>query len=179
MFQLNPQHTAPTLEVNGKGLWDSHAIATYLIGKYGKPNDSLYPQDLWVRARIDQRMAFETSALFSVLRSLSTIFFREGGWEVPEVAIKNANEAYEYLEQFLADSRYLVGDSLTVADFSVITTVTQLCKFIPIDAVKYPRTIQWIVRFDELPYFAEINTAWLDSFFTYAEGIRAKNKEKF
>lgn len=162
--------------MNGKGLWDSHAISTYLIGTYGQPNDPLYPDDLWTRAQIDQRMAFETSALFSVLRSLSIAFFREGGWEVPNAAIKNAHEGYAFLELFLANGQYLVGDTLTVADLSVITSLTQLSKFIPIDGAKYPRTVAWIGRFDDLPYFAEINTRWLNDFLPFVEEMRAKNK---
>ena len=67
--QLNPQHTIPTLDDNGAVIWDSHAICTYLVSKYGK-DDSLYPKDLLVRAKVDQRLHFDTGILFARLRNL-------------------------------------------------------------------------------------------------------------
>lgn len=44
-------------------LWDSHAIAGYLVGQYGK-DDSLYPTDPKKRAIVDQRLHFDTEVLF-------------------------------------------------------------------------------------------------------------------
>lgn len=63
-LKINPQHTVPTLIDDGKTLWDSHAINTYLIGKYAK-DDSLYPNDLYQRALINQRLFFDCSVLFT------------------------------------------------------------------------------------------------------------------
>lgn len=64
---INPQHTIPTL-VDDDGefiLWDSHAIATYLVEKYAD-DDSLYPNDVQRRARISQRLHFDSSLLFPI-----------------------------------------------------------------------------------------------------------------
>lgn len=61
--KINPQHTLPTVVDGDFTIWDSHAVSTYLIGKYAK-NDSLYPKDLKVRSKIDQRLHFEGSVLF-------------------------------------------------------------------------------------------------------------------
>lgn len=36
----------------------------YLVSKYAK-NDSLYPKDLIKRAKIDQRLHFDTAIIFS------------------------------------------------------------------------------------------------------------------
>jgi glutathione S-transferase len=66
-LQLNPQHTVPTLvDDDGFVVWDSHAIATYLVSKYAK-DDSLYPKDLKKRAIVDQRLHFESGVLFARL----------------------------------------------------------------------------------------------------------------
>lgn len=59
----------PTLVDNGKVLWDSHAISTYLIGKYAK-DDSLYPKDLYQRALIDQRLYFDCGVLFNAGKAI-------------------------------------------------------------------------------------------------------------
>lgn len=44
-IKINPQHVIPTLiTVTGASLWESRAIMTYLVEKYGK-DDVLYPSE--------------------------------------------------------------------------------------------------------------------------------------
>ena len=66
-LKVNPQHTVPMLADNDFYIWDSHAIVTYLVTKYGK-NDDLYPADPEKRAIIDQRLHFDSGILFPSLR---------------------------------------------------------------------------------------------------------------
>lgn len=66
-LKINPMHTIPTLDEPGAIIWDSHAICTYLVEKYGK-NDQLYPKDLLQRAQVDQRLHFNGGFLFQRLR---------------------------------------------------------------------------------------------------------------
>lgn len=64
VFQLNPQHTVPTLVDGDFSLWESRAISRYLISKYGKDNNSLYPSDPQTRAVVDQRLDFDLGTLY-------------------------------------------------------------------------------------------------------------------
>lgn len=75
--KMNPQHTLPTLEDNGKFLWDSHAINTYIMSKYGKEEQQrrLYPRGVYQRAVIDQRLHFNNGVLFPSFRNVAVGFF--------------------------------------------------------------------------------------------------------
>lgn len=67
---MNPQHTVPTLDDNGFIIWDSHAILVYLVDKYAKGN-ILYSDDVEVRAKINQRLHFDTGVAFPLLMSVA------------------------------------------------------------------------------------------------------------
>lgn len=56
----------PTLEDNGFVIWDSHAIAAYLVHKNSKYN-SMYPSQPKLRAMIDQRLYFDSGILYPTL----------------------------------------------------------------------------------------------------------------
>lgn len=61
-IKINPQHVIPTLVDDGKSIWESAAINTYLVGKYAS-DDSLYPKDLYQRAVVDQRLFYNCTVL--------------------------------------------------------------------------------------------------------------------
>lgn len=176
---LNPQHTLPTLvEPDGSVLWDSHAISTYLVGKYGGSDDHpLYPRDLYTRARIDQRLQFDTGVLFQLGRRVFWPIFNENASEIDEDAVVRVHDAYAMLEAFLAGGTYLVGDHLTVADLSVVTSVTQLESQVPLgDNDKYPRILAWLDRLEELPYFHDINTVNLRDVVRTLDRLKEQNR---
>lgn len=157
---MNPQHTVPTLEDNGKYLNDSHAIATYLIEKFGNSDDHpLYPKDLYTRARIDQRLHFESGVLFQSLITVVRCILYEGAVEITDVQLKNIFAAFDTLETFLAVDTYMVGDVLTVADLSMVATLTQLVRQVGLDSNRYPKIGAWIKRIEALPYYDEVITA--------------------
>ncbi|CAD7083151.1 unnamed protein product [Hermetia illucens] len=135
-LEKNPQHTVPTLDDGGLLIWDSHAIATYLIGKYGK-DDNLYPKDLYKRALVDQRLHFDSGILFVRLRAIfeRIIFFNET--TIPQERLDALNQGYEFMDKFLAASPYL--------------------GVLPVDKEKYPNLAAWMKRMEELPYYEEAN----------------------
>lgn len=106
------------------------------------------------RARVDQRLHFDSGVLFQALRGANTpIYF--GGAEVPQDRIDALHAALELLETFLKDDKYLVGNSLTVADLCCLVTVVSFELHFPIESEKYPKVHAWIERLKELPYVAE------------------------
>lgn len=174
---MNPQHTVPTLADNGRFLWDSHAIATYLIGQQAEDHP-LYPKDLYTRARIDQRLHFDNGSLFAVTKGLVADVFFKGVYDISDSYRAAFRDGYGFLEKFLAVDEYLVGNRMTVADLSVITSVTQMAGLVPIEADKYPKLSGWIERMSKLPYFKEWNTDLLREFFAFFNGVREANRAK-
>lgn len=171
LLQINPQHSVPTLDDNGDIIWDSHAICTYLVGKYGA-DDALYPKDLVQRARVDQRLHFDSGILYPASRAANVSIFN-GGSEVPQDKIDGLYAAYELLEKFLQNDDYLVGNSLTVADLCCVATVTTMDVHAPIEQDQYPKIHGWIERLAELPFFEELNTKLVVGF----RGIMAMKKK--
>ncbi|KAH8297205.1 hypothetical protein KR044_006695 [Drosophila immigrans] len=150
----NPQHTVPMLEDDDACLWDSHAIICYLVSKYGK-DDSLYPKDLLKRAVVDQRLHFESGVVFAdVLRAITKNLFFFGMKVIPKDRIQAVVEVYDFVETFLKGHEYIAGDQLTVADFSLISTVSSLPAYVEIDPAKYVNISAWIKRLEKLPYYS-------------------------
>ncbi|KAL7737316.1 hypothetical protein ACLKA6_012932 [Drosophila palustris] len=165
-LKKNPQHTVPMLEDDGACIWDSHAIICYLVSKYAK-DDSLYPKDLLKRAVVDQRLHFESGVMFAnALRSITAPLIIHGLKVVPKERIQAITEVYDFLENFLKDHDYIAGDHLTIADFSVVTTVSSLPAFVEIDAAKYVKLTAWIKRLEKLPYYSE-NSVGVQQFFGF------------
>ncbi|XP_065367941.1 glutathione S-transferase 1-like [Calliphora vicina] len=156
-LKKNPQHTVPTLEDDGHFIWDSHAIIAYLVSKYGK-DDSLYPKDFLKRALVDQRLHFESGVMFQGgLRAITGPLFFRNETRVPQHQIDAIVDIYNFLEVFLNNGPYMAGDHLTIADFSIVTSVTSLVAFVDIDSSKYTKLTAWIKRLESLPYYQEAN----------------------
>ncbi|XP_013099190.2 glutathione S-transferase 1 [Stomoxys calcitrans] len=156
-LKKNPQHTVPTLEDDGHFIWDSHAIMAYLVSKYGK-DDTLYPKDILKRAVVDQRLHFDTGVAFERgLRSITEPLLFRNQTEIPQHHIDVIVDIYNFLETFLMDTIYMAGNQLTIADFSLISTVTSLVAYKDIDGTKFPKLTSWIKRMESLPYYQESN----------------------
>ncbi|KAH8277816.1 hypothetical protein KR018_007948 [Drosophila ironensis] len=153
----NPQHTVPTLEDDGNFIWDSHAISAYLVSKYGR-SDSLYPKDLIQRAVVDQRMHFDSGVVYSNgLRSITDPLFRLGITNIPKERYEAVIEIYDLLETFLRGQDYIAGSQLTIADFSLISSISSMVAFVKVDPGKYVKLTTWMERLQRLPYYDKAN----------------------
>ncbi|XP_055921903.1 glutathione S-transferase 1-like [Eupeodes corollae] len=155
-IKMNPQHTIPTLDDNGVIIYDSHAICSYLVGKYGK-DDKLYPKDLAKRANVDARLHFDSGHLFARGRMLFEPILYYGSTDCSIDKISYIQKCWDIMENFLKDDAYLCGNELTIADLCCITTITSVDEVAPINETKYPKLLAWINRMSELPYYKNIN----------------------
>jgi len=61
------------------------------------------------------------------------------------------------VETFLKGKDYIAGDQLTIADFSLVSSVSSLVAFVDLDPIKYARVSAWVKRLEQLPYYEEAN----------------------
>ena len=62
-LKLNPLHQVPVLIDDDLVMSESRAIMCYLVNSK-KPGDTLYPKDPKLRAKIDQRLYYDTTVVF-------------------------------------------------------------------------------------------------------------------
>eukprot|EP00099_Drosophila_melanogaster_P015994 NP_524912.1 glutathione S transferase D2 [Drosophila melanogaster] len=138
--KLNPQHTIPTLVDNGFSIWESRAIAVYLVEKYGK-DDYLLPNDPKKRAVINQRLYFDMGTLYESFAKYYYPLFRTGKPGSDE-DLKRIETAFGFLDTFLEGQEYVAGDQLTVADIAILSTVStfEVSEF---DFSKYSNVSRW------------------------------------
>lgn len=163
-LKINPQHTIPAIHDNGFSLWETRAIVTYLIEKYGA-DDSLYPADPQKRAVINQRLYFDLGTLNKAFADYYYPIMQKQ--PVDPKKFKGIEAAFEFLDGFLEGAEFLAGDALSVADFVTGATV-QSFFVLGVDLDKYSNVRRWLASLDaHLPAFDETkkNLEELKAFF--------------
>ncbi|KAM8703099.1 hypothetical protein ACLKA7_005431 [Drosophila subpalustris] len=138
--KINPQHTIPTIVDDGFVLWESRAILSYLVEKYGK-DDSLYPKDPQKRALINQRLYFDMGTLYKSSAEYYYPQYMHNKPADPE-AFKKVEAALELLNTFLEGQTFVAGDHLTIADISILATVSTFA-IADLQISDYPNVDKW------------------------------------
>lgn len=68
------------------------------------------------------------------------------------------------LESLLEKSTYVAGEHLTIADFSVVATITGSNVLVPIASNRFPKITDYITRMQSLAYYKEANQVGADKF---------------
>lgn len=160
--KMNPQHTIPLLSDNGTIVWDSHAIMAYLISKYAK-DDRYYPKDIKLRALVDQRLHFDSGMAFAALRRLMKSMIIHNENSLTERMLEDLDEVYDFVEAFLEGNKWICGEQVTIADFSLIATISSLNVIEPIDS-RYKNIFRWLDQAKEWPFYHEVNVDGLERF---------------
>uniref|UniRef100_A0A1I8NQE5 Glutathione S-transferase 1-1 n=1 Tax=Stomoxys calcitrans TaxID=35570 RepID=A0A1I8NQE5_STOCA len=141
-LKINPQHCVPTLVDGDFALWESRPIMIYLVEKYGKKDDSLYPCCPKKRAIINQRLYFDMGTLY---KSFAEYYYPKSFYGKPldEEAFKKLESAFEFLNTFLSGSKYVAGDSMTLADFAIMASLSTMVEVANVDISKYEKVAKW------------------------------------
>lgn len=161
---LNPNGKVPTLVDGGRSLWEAGAIMCHLAAR---SDSDLWPQD----ARQIDVLRWLSWDLAHVYPCAGELYFqyiikpRFGLGDVDPPEVKRATDDWRrcatMLDNHLHDRRWLVGDSITVADFAVAVTLPYAERArIPLD--EFPAVKRWHERLNELE-------AWREPFPALAE----------
>lgn len=153
---INPMGRLPAMaDDNGLVLWESNAICLFLCERQG--DTPLYPRDPRVRADIARWLFWEASSLSPVAETLTHENVRKpmlGVGEPDAARVKQGEEQFRPLARLLNDELaqrpFLVGNSVTLADFVVGGAVTYLERG-RFPVAEFPHLQAWWARLNQIP----------------------------
>uniref|UniRef100_A0A182JTD4 glutathione transferase n=1 Tax=Anopheles christyi TaxID=43041 RepID=A0A182JTD4_9DIPT len=146
--KINPQHTVPTLVVDGVAICEPGAILIYLAEQYAPAGTTYYPPDHLRRAIVNQRLLFECGTLYKCIFVYYSPVVLERATPV-ETDRQKLDEAVAVLDGILQHSAFVAGDCLTVADYSLVCTVSMLV-VLKFDLAPYAAVRRWYERCKEV-----------------------------
>lgn len=158
---LNPNGKVPTLKDGEFVLWESNAILFYLAAQ--RPDSGLWPTDLREQADVLRWLTWQSTHLDT--ESYGMVAFEKGskavlGLGAPDPAFiargeENFARFAAVLDGHLKGRNWLVGDRLTIADFSMAAVVPSAAHLeLPLE--QFAEIRRWYARFSALP-------AWRDA----------------
>jgi glutathione S-transferase len=162
---VNPNKMVPVLEDGDLRLTESSAILKYLADKI---DSAAYPKDLKQRAKVNEAMDWFNSN-----------FYRDFGYGLcypqlfahhkrPTDAVQQATLEWAQArvqnwlkilnDDIIGDRTYLVGNSLTIADYFGVCLLT-LGEVTRCDWSKYPSVKRWVDTMKKLPSWSKVNEA--------------------
>jgi len=150
----------PTLQEGEFTLWESNAIARYLVNAYA-PGSSFFPDDARERANIDRWMDAQQTVLN---RPMSAVFWglvrtpadqRDMGAIAQSIA--DTAKAWAMIEPKLAQHAYIAGDKFTLADipWGVHAHRWFGMDYLGLERPEFPALRAWYGRLCERPAYQE------------------------
>lgn len=170
---INPTSTVPVLVDGDTTIFDSNAIAIYMVEKFAK-DDSLYPKDLNQRTKVNERLFYVASYFFPRGYQIifPVIFGKET--EISEQKLAELTRGYETVEFFLTGNDYLSGNILRLCDLSLWCLMESGGQLVAVDAEKYPNFNRWMAKMRELPTYA-VNKEGADMHIGFYRQCLARN----
>lgn len=147
---MNPNSRVPTIDDDGLVLWESNVIVRYLAAKHAP--DKLIPSDIGERARAEMWMDWQQTTILPCITPVFWGLIRTPEAERNHAAIEaGANgfrDAIAILDRHLDGQTYIMGDSLTVADFP-LGCVAYRWYALPVEHGDFPNLRAWYERLAE------------------------------
>jgi glutathione S-transferase len=163
---MNPNGKVPTLVDGPLVLWEADAIMAHLAVRCGS---DLWPQD-GRQIEVMRWLSWNLQHFYSHAGSLYFQYIIKPRYRIGELDPKAVEESTGHfrtyaavLDEHLAHRRWLLGDTLTIADFAVASPLPFAeAAHLPVD--EFPAVLRWHERLNELdawrdPYGASQPTA--------------------
>lgn len=152
---LHPMGIAPVVEVDGRTIGESGAIAEYLANRHGDGRltvasdaenyaDYLY----WLHFANATLMAIEIADIVKLMVGT------EGPQDATAVLDRRRPAAYAMMEDRLSEADYFAGDELTLADIMMFFPLTTMRAFANRPLGDYPAIAAYLKRVGERPAYA-------------------------
>lgn len=156
----NPSGTIPCLEETDTGytLGEGHAIMAYLCQKNGWTD--YYPEDLQARGKVDWYLNFHHRNIRDASGMVAPKIRKD--LNIPEFAQEMAKRAFTsglrtLDERCLEKSRFMAGDTITIADLSAYGEIGQLQQQFTnlFDFAPFPNVQRWLTQMQKVPFHDE------------------------
>lgn len=131
----------PALTDGPLALSESRAIMCYLVNKYGKEDNTLYPRDLEKRAKVDEMLYIDATDLVPSQYAYIHPLFHGGKFN--DAATARYTSILEFLNKTLGSGKFLLGDEYTLADLSVASSLYTAVA-VDYDLSKYPNILSYL-----------------------------------
>ena len=133
-LSINPIGRVPALVLDdGRALPESEVICEYLEDVY--PDPSLRPVDPWQRAQMRLLARFsDTYVVMAMLPLFNMVALPPEGWDQKRIKhhLKEIASSLDYLEEYIGEEGYAVGQSLTQADGALAPILLLVAEWLPI-----------------------------------------------
>jgi glutathione S-transferase len=151
---INPTGAVPAIRLDdGRVLAESNAILSFLA-----EGSRYYPDDPFVRAKIQQWMSFEADYVQATLGNLRYWILTGKRERRPTQLVQSkrhgALRALNILDTQLANRPFIVGDDYTIADISLFA-YSHLAPDAEIPLSEYPHFASWVERVQQQPGFLD------------------------
>ena len=152
----NPTGLVPLLSDDGFDLWESNTIVRYLAARHGA--GSLCPDDPADRALSEKWMDYQIGTVFPAFKDavLGLIRTAPENRDQDRIAasVRATAGTLAVLDAHLEDRAYVAGDSLTIGDLALGSTVYRWLT-LEIDRPPLPNLEAWHERLTERPPYRE------------------------
>ncbi|KAJ7266395.1 glutathione S-transferase [Mycena haematopus] len=146
-----PFGVVPTIDDDGFTLFESRAIARYVVAKYGKGSTLVPdPKDIEATAKFEQAVSIENNNFDPTggQLALELILKPARGMQVDEERVKGLlatmNSKLDAYEKILSKQKYLAGDTLTIADLFHLPWLYGLTERAKLDLIpSRPNVARW------------------------------------
>ena len=147
---MNPFGQVPVIADADILLADSNAILVYLAGRYAHQPDVWLPRDPLAAARVQRWLSVAAGPLaFGPAAARVTELFKRP--PNPE-AIERSQALFAVMEQALASTAFLAGDTPTLADIANYSYVARAPEG-RVSLAPFPHLRAWLARIEALPRF--------------------------